>query len=134
MPTRKSVQARTETLVGTTAGPGEGFVYIGFPKGGVDPSGDQLAEVCYTSLNAIAGTSIRLVQRNAAGAVVNDITTPATTPVVGAAVDATLPTNTVNAGKNFPWDLSPGDSIFLAAVTGAAQTVSVTCTIYNRGT
>jgi hypothetical protein len=134
MAIRKSAQARTETLNGTTAGVAQGFVYIGFPKGGVDPTQDVLAEVCYVANGAIAGTSIRLVQFSAAGVVKNDITTPVVTTVVGAAIDATLATNTVNTGVNFPWPLTAGDSIVLTAVTGVAQSVSVTGTIYPKGT
>jgi len=136
MPLRKSIGARAIAVnVGTTGPPTKaGFTYLGFPRGQVDAGQDFLSEVCYVSDAAIAGTSIRVTQRNAAGTLQNDITTPSTTTAQGVAVDATLSTNTVNTGVNFPWPLTAGDTIMVTAVTGTAQVVNVTFTYYQKGT
>ena len=133
MPVRKSFGATTRSVTTTTAGVAAGFTYLGFARGVVDAEQDFVQEVCYVSNNAIAGTSIRVVQYNAAGTVVNDITTATATTVQGVAVDATLSTNTINTGVNFPWPLSSGDSVLVTATTGTAQTVTTTFTIYPKG-
>jgi hypothetical protein len=133
MPVRK-YGARTVTVSSPTAGPnGQGFTYLGFPKAQVDPTGEEVRELTLFYAVVVA-TTVRIVHYNSAGTIKNDITTAAFTPGAAFATsDGTLATNVVNAGVNLPWQLLPGDSIAITAVTGAAQVVSATFTIAPRG-